>query len=83
MGKRSRMVTTRRETRQRLEKLSEMRTLNPLRALAFCFIVATVSERQGAASAIAWMCKYCYMSEQEAAESIAIGRYLMATSPVT
>ena len=59
----------------------QMRTLNPLRALGFCFLMATFSNRQGAASAIAWMCTYCYMSEEEAEESIAIGRRLMARSP--
>jgi hypothetical protein len=83
MGKRSRLVATRREKRLRLEKLSQIRALTNLRALAFCFLVATFSERQGAPSAIEWMCKYCYMSEKEAEESIAIGRRMMARVAVT
>jgi len=81
MGKRSRLVATQRETRQRLEKVSQIRTLNSLRALAFCLLMATFSERQGSGRVISWMCTYCYLSEEEAAESIAVGRRLMAKSP--
>jgi hypothetical protein len=75
MGKRSRLAAAPRVTRLSLEQL------NPLRAIAFCFLMAVFAERDGAANAIDWMCRYCYMSEKEAAESIAIGRRVTGTKP--
>jgi hypothetical protein len=80
MGKRSRLVTTRRKRRQDLDKSVQIRGLTNLRAVAFCCMVAMLSERHGPVVAIAWIRKHMEMSEDEAAESIAIGRRWMARS---
>jgi hypothetical protein len=81
MGKRSRLVTMRRKRRQDLEKSVQIRGLTNLRAVAFCCIVAMLSERHGSAFVVGWIRKHMEMSEDEAAESIAIGRRWMARSP--
>jgi hypothetical protein len=81
MGKRSRMVTTRRERRRAIETSIQGRALINLRAGAFCWIVAMTSETEGASRVIPWISEYCHMTVEEAAESIAIGRRLMARSP--
>ena len=75
MGKRNRLMSSRREIRLSLEEL------NPIRALAFCFLKAMLAEQNGPAYAIEWMRDYCCMTEKEAAESIAIGRRVTARSP--
>ena len=81
MGKRSRLVAMRRTRKQDLEESLQVRGLTNLRATAFCCIVALLSERHGPAFTTAWIRKRMEMSEDEAAESIAIGRRLMARTP--
>jgi hypothetical protein len=81
MGKRSRTVATRHKRRLDLEKSTQRRALINLRAAAFCWIVAMTSETEGASRVVPWICKFCHMTEEEAAESIAIGRRLIAKSP--
>jgi hypothetical protein len=49
-----------------------------LRAAAFCCVAATASEKEGTRTVIAWINEFFCMSEADAAESIAIGRRLMA-----
>jgi hypothetical protein len=49
-----------------------------LRAAAFCCIAAKASEKEGTRAVIAWIHEFFCMSEADAAESIAIGRRLMA-----
>jgi hypothetical protein len=78
MGRRSRLVATRRNRRLDLEKSTYRHDLINLRAGAFCIFAAMLAENQGASSVVAWMNEYCYLTEKEAAESIAIGRRLMA-----
>jgi hypothetical protein len=78
MGKRSHQVQTRRTRQQLLETATQTRAVTNLRAGAFCCIAAMLSERFGAASAIAWMGDSCFMPEEDAAQAIAVGRRLMA-----
>jgi hypothetical protein len=78
MGKRSRLLATRRKRRLNLEKSVERRALINLRAGGFCVFAAMLSENQGPSSVVAWMHDYCYLTEEEAAESIAIGRRMLA-----
>ena len=78
MGKRSRLTATRRMRRLDLEKLTYRRSLLNLRAGAFCVFAALVSESQGPSSVMAWMNQYCYLTDKEAADSIAIGQRLLA-----
>lgn len=77
MGKRSRLVATRREKRLDLEKSIQRRALINLRAGAFCVLAAMLSDNQGPSTVVAWMSEYCYMTGEEAAESIAIGRRML------
>jgi hypothetical protein len=78
MGKRSRLAATRRMRRLDLQKSTQSRALINLRAGAFCVFAAMLSENQGASSVVAWMNEYCHLTEEEAAESIAIGRRMLA-----
>ncbi len=78
MGKRSRMTATRRQRRLDLEKSADKRRLIYLRAGAFCVFAAMLSENQGPSIVIAGMNQYCYLTEDEAAESIAIGQRMLA-----
>jgi hypothetical protein len=78
MGKRSRLVQTRRTRQDQLEKATHSRAVTNLRAGAFCCIAAMLSERFGTASAIAWMSDSCFMPEKDASQAIAIGRRLIA-----
>jgi hypothetical protein len=78
MGKRSRLLATRRKRRLNLEKSVERRALINLRAGGFCVFAAMLSENQGPSSVVAWMHDYCYLTEEEAAESIAIGWRMLA-----
>jgi hypothetical protein len=78
MGKRSRLLATRRKRRLNLEKSVKRRALINLRAGGFCVFAAMLSENQGPSSVVAWMHDYCYLTEEEAAESIAIGRRMLA-----
>jgi hypothetical protein len=81
MGKRSRLVATRRNKRLDLERSLQRRALINLRAGAFCVFAAMLSENQEASTVVAWMNEYCYMTEEEATGSIAIGRRMLARSP--
>jgi hypothetical protein len=78
MGKRSRLLFTRRTRRLDLEKSNQRRALINLRAGGFCVFAAMLSENQGPSTVVAWMHDYCYLTEDEAAESIAIGRRMLA-----
>jgi hypothetical protein len=77
MGKRSRLTATRRQRRLDLEKSADRQRLINLRAGAFCVFAAMLSENQGLSSLIAWMNQYCCLTEEEATESIAIGRHML------
>jgi hypothetical protein len=77
MGKRSRSTATRRKRRLDLEKSADKRRLINLRAGAFCVFAAMLSENQGPSIVITWMNQYCCLAEDEAAESIAIGRRML------
>jgi hypothetical protein len=78
MGKHGRLTATRRLRRLDLEKWAGKRRLVNLRAGAFCVFAAMLSENQGPAIVIAWMNQYCYLTEGEAAESIAIGHRMLS-----
>jgi hypothetical protein len=78
MGKRSRVVQTRRMKKETLEKVRQRRALVNLCAGAFCCIAAMFSERYGAEFTVAWLGENCYLPEQDATESIATGQRLIA-----
>jgi hypothetical protein len=71
MGKRSRMVAARRKSKE--ESIHRPAVLY-LRAAAFCYVAAMVSEKMGESSVIEWISEFFLMTEEAAAESIAIGR---------
>jgi hypothetical protein len=77
MGKRSRVTATRRQRRLDFEKSVDTQRLINLRAAAFCVFAAMLSENQASSIVIAWMNQYCCLTEDEAAESIAIGSRML------
>jgi hypothetical protein len=56
-----------------------------LHVLEFCRMAAEFSDRRayegsGAATAVQWLTENCHITEEDAADSIAIGRRLIAQS---
>jgi hypothetical protein len=54
-----------------------------LHVLEFCRMAAEFSDRReyegsGAATAVLWLTEHCHITEEDAADSIAIGRHLIA-----
>jgi hypothetical protein len=85
MGRRSRIVALRRKRKQRLDGLLRMKAKIDLLELEFCrnaavFADSRAYEGSGAASAVKWISEYCHMAEEDAADSIVIGRQ-MANPP--
>ena len=78
VGKRSRVVQTRRMKKDALERVRRQRTLMSVCAGAFCCIAAMFSERYGHEFTISWLGENCYLPAQDAAMSIAIGQRLIA-----
>jgi len=75
VGKRSRIVAARRKhDRESLHRRAMLYQC----AAAFCCIAAKASEKEGTQTVIAWIGEFFCMSEADAAESIAIGRRLLA-----
>jgi hypothetical protein len=83
VGKRSRTLTRRRRRKKLLEKLTSILAERELHVLEFCRMAAEFADRRafegsGATTAVQWLTEHCHMTEQDAAESIAIGRRLMS-----
>ncbi|HEV3103646.1 MAG TPA: hypothetical protein VG426_15060 [Candidatus Dormibacteraeota bacterium] len=81
MGKRSRRIADRRRRQQFLERLGRHKSLMDGLKLEFCRTAARFAdfgsyELFGAPSAVAWMVRNLNMTEADAAECIAMGRYL-------
>ena len=71
-----------------LEKLASILAERELYVLEFCRAAAEFSDRRayegsGAANAVQWLTEYCHMTEQDAADSIAIGRLLISQGAET
>lgn len=86
MGKRSRLVAMRRKRKQALEKLIRMLAERDRLTLDLCRMAAEFADRRAFegsrfASAVEWISENCHMTEGEAADSIAIGRRMLARSP--
>jgi hypothetical protein len=86
VGKRSRRVAARRKRKHHLEELIGIWAERGRLTLAFCRAAAVfadnrIYERFGSASAVEWLCENCHMTEQDAADSIAIGRRMEPRSP--
>jgi hypothetical protein len=73
----------RRKRWQGVEKLIGMKAERDRLMLEFCCMAAEFAdtgayEGSGAASAVEWISEKCHMTQEDAAESIAVGRRLLA-----
>jgi len=78
----------RRQRKRLLKKLTSILAERELYVLEFCRMAAEFSDRRayeasGATTAVQWLTEHCHMTERDAADSIAIGRRLMAQGAET
>ncbi len=86
MGKRSRKIARRRTRNPRLDELIQAIASRELHVLEFCRMAAEFADRRAhegsrASNAIKWISENGHMTEEDAADSIAIGRRLIARAP--
>jgi len=83
VGKRSRSVAIKRKKQPLLDRLIRTNAVMGLYKLEFCRKAAMLAdsesyERSGSRTAVEWISIHCHMDATDAADCIAIGRYLTA-----
>ena len=81
VGKRSRLVSRRRKSRDNLQALTRIWAERCRVTLNLCRVAAELADRRGTASAIELLCRDGRISAEDAADYIAIGQRLLERRP--